>query len=74
MADIIIEDHGSILFLRPQSRDGQEWLENNIGKDNGYQPEWPSVLVEPRYVERIIDGMMADGLNLEGLNLKGSIS
>ena len=58
--DILIQGHGSILLLVPETDAGRAWVEENIGPDNGYQPYWPTVLVEPRYVENIVSGMQAD--------------
>lgn len=60
--DVVVQDNGSTVFLRPQSRQAISWINRNIGKDNGYQPYWPTVLIEPRYVEAVVDGMEADGL------------
>ena len=62
--DITIIDGGSIVLLKPESDRARAWVEENIGQDNGYQPYWPTVVCEPRYVGVIIDGMASDGLEL----------
>jgi len=31
MSDFIIDDHGSIVLLRPESQDAIEWIAENIG-------------------------------------------
>jgi hypothetical protein len=31
MSDFIIDDHGSIVLLRPESQDALEWIAENIG-------------------------------------------
>jgi hypothetical protein len=62
--DIVVENHGSIFLLRPTSRSGREWLDQNIGEPNGFQPYWPTVVVEPRYVADIVNGMHADDLGV----------
>jgi len=62
--DIVIENHGSIFLLRPTSRSGQEWIEHNIGQENGFQPYWPTVVVEPRYIADIVSGMRAEDLGV----------
>jgi hypothetical protein len=62
--DIVIENHGSIVLLRPTSRSGQEWIEQNIGQQNGFQPYWPTVVVEPRYIADIVKGIQADDLRV----------
>ena len=55
--DIVVENHGSIFLLRPISHSGREWIEQNIGKQNGFQPYWPTVVVEPRYIADIVKGI-----------------
>ena len=61
-ADIQVQDHGSIVLLVPLSAAGEAWVNERIGPDNGYQPHWPTVLCEPRYVWGIVDVMRAAGL------------
>lgn len=63
--DIRVENEGTITLLHPQTPAGTEWVEENIGQDNGFQPQWPTVVVEHRYVRDIIDGMIRDGLEVE---------
>ena len=60
--DITVQDAGSIVLLQPHTGTAKRWLEENIGQDNGFQPYWPTVVVEPRYLGEIIEGMQADGL------------
>lgn len=61
-ADFIVENHGSILLLRPQNEQAIAWVHEHIGSDNGFQPYWPVVVIEPRYVRPILEGIAADGL------------
>jgi hypothetical protein len=63
--DFIVEDHGSIILLRPITDAAREWVEEYIGEDNGYQGLWPTVTIEGRYLARIIDGIREDGLAIE---------
>lgn len=63
--DMLVRNEGSIVLLVPSSQTGEEWLNENIGLDNGFQPYWPSVVVEPRYIGDILAGMTADGLTIE---------
>jgi len=65
MADIEVANGGSIVLLRPVTSEGRDWVEENIGQDNGYQPYWPTVVCEARYAGDVIDGMVADGLEVE---------
>jgi hypothetical protein len=66
MADITVIDEGTILLLKPETDQGREWLDENIGRDNSYQPYWPTVVVEHRFVEAILDGMEQDGVTVDG--------
>ena len=61
-ADFYIEDHGSILLLRPQTNSARIWIDDHIGRDNGFQPYYPTVVVEHRYVADIVAGIENDGL------------
>ena len=63
--DVVIRDEGSVVLLEPQSEQARNWLGENIGQDNGYQPYWPTAVCESRYVEEIIHGMFQDGLVIE---------
>jgi hypothetical protein len=61
-SDFHVENHGSIFLLRPLTDSAKSWVEEHIGEDNGFQPYWPTVAIEPRYVENIVDGIQNDGL------------
>jgi hypothetical protein len=60
--DFLLEDHGSLVLLQPVTAAALEWVKDNIGADNGYQPCWPTVTVEPRYVQPILDGIREAGM------------
>jgi hypothetical protein len=64
-ADFILENHFSILLLRPVTDAGRNWVEEYIGPDNGYQPYFPTVVVEPRYADDIITGIREYGLEVQ---------
>lgn len=55
-----VEDHGSIVLLRPLTADVEEWIEEHVGgEDTQY---WGSaVVVEPRYIEPIVQALVAEG-------------
>lgn len=58
--DVRVENHGSIVLLRPITVTGQDWLDTNIPDD---APTWGNAVVaEPRYVPFILEGMKNDGL------------
>jgi hypothetical protein len=60
--DFLIEDHGSICLLIPRTESATNWAEEFIGRDNGFQPYWPTVLIEHSYVTAILEGIRNDGL------------
>jgi hypothetical protein len=64
MPDILIEDHGSVILLRPATPTGREWLEANCDW-SGYQPfTVGTLLCEPRYVADIVAGARQAGLEV----------
>lgn len=63
--DIQITNEGSLYLIRPLTRAGTRWVALNIGPDNGYQPYYPTIVVEPRYVDDIYQGMLANGLGVD---------
>jgi hypothetical protein len=63
--DFLCENHGSIFLLRPLTPSAISWIEEHIGQDNGYQPHFPTVVVEPRYIADIVEGIQNDGLGVE---------
>ena len=65
MTDVTIIGGGSITLLQPETNAAREWFEENISQDNGYQPYWPTIVCEGRYVTDILEGMANDGLNVE---------
>ena len=60
--DFTVENHGSVFIVRPNTPAGIDWANENIGAGNGFQPYWPAMLFEPRYVDQVISGIKADGL------------
>ena len=60
--DFLIENHGTIFLLKPQTDSAISWVEQHIGQDNGYQPYYPTTVVEPRYIADIVGGIQNDGL------------
>ena len=60
--DFTMEHHGSVVLLRPNTPDGIDWANAKIGKDNGFQPYWPTIVLEPRYVSQVVNDIHKDGL------------
>ena len=63
--DFVVENHGSILLLRPQNENAIAWVDDHIGSDNGYQPYYPTVVVEHRMIADIVAGIQGDGLAVQ---------
>jgi len=63
--DFEIREEGSIILLRPLTDAARIWVDENIGRDNGYQPTYPTVVVEPRYIQPILDGLQAEGYTVQ---------
>jgi hypothetical protein len=61
-ANFRIEFHTSIYLIVPLCASARDWLDEHLGKDNGFQPYWPTAIVEPRYLARIIADIRRDGL------------
>ena len=57
-----LENNGSIFLLRPQNEQAIARVDEHIGSGNGFQPYWPTVIVEHRYIADIVAGIHADGL------------
>lgn len=60
--DFLLENHGSIFLLKPQTSTATSWVEDRIGRENGYQPYFPTVVVEHRYIADLVAGIQNDGL------------
>jgi len=62
--DFSVRDEGSLILLTPLSPSAREFVEEKIGSENGFQPYWPTVVIERRYFSDIAEGILADGLVL----------
>jgi hypothetical protein len=61
-ADFTFRDEGSLVLLTPLSPPAHEFVEERIGSDNGFQPYWPTVVIERRYAQDILEGVIAEGM------------
>jgi hypothetical protein len=59
--DVDLSFHGSINLLTPETQRAEDWLAENVGDD---ETQWwgRSVVVEPRYTDDIVAGMIDAGL------------
>jgi len=60
--DFSFRDEGSIVLLTPLSPSAHEFVEERIGSDNGFQPYWPTAVIEWRYAQDILEGVIAEGM------------
>jgi hypothetical protein len=63
--DFVLEDRGSIFLIKPLTTPAISWIEDHIGQDNGYQPYFPTVVVEDRYIADIVGSIQNDGLAVQ---------
>jgi hypothetical protein len=63
--DFVVENHGSIFLLKPRTATARSWVQEHIG-DNGFQPYFPTVAVEHRYLPDIVRGIEAEGFVIRG--------
>ncbi len=60
--DFTFDDHGSICILYAVTRAAVDWVEEHI--DGSALRYGGGVVIEPRYAEPIIDGIINDGLTV----------
>jgi hypothetical protein len=58
-ADFRVSNHGSIALLIPRSEAARIWVDEHLPADRMTWGE--GVVVEPRYLQNIVDGVEADG-------------
>lgn len=60
-----LENHGSVFLLRPLTSAAKEWMQEHFPMDNPETQFWgDAIVIEPRYVASIVDGIIGDGLVL----------
>jgi hypothetical protein len=61
VTDIIIENHGSVVLVRPITNTGHKWIDEHVDSE-GWQWFGDALAVEPRYVGGLVEGAVNDGL------------
>lgn len=53
-----IENHGTLVLVRPLTADVHDWLDTNV-----QDPQWfgSALVVEPRYVEPLVTALIEEG-------------
>jgi hypothetical protein len=64
MADLRVEDHGSICLIHPLTEEAREWLEENC-RPEPWQWLGGAMAADARFIARIAEGLVADGLTVE---------
>jgi len=66
MADFTVTNHGSIRILQALTEAAEDWVDEHIPSD---AQTWGrnGIVVEPRYIGNIIDGIEGDGLTVGAL-------
>ena len=60
--DAEVINHGSLCLVHPRTVEAQKWIHENVSEDSQWFAH--SLVVEPRFIEDLIQGMIADGLTL----------
>jgi hypothetical protein len=62
--DILVQNHGSIVLLRPATITGRAWLEANCDRSGNQPFTRGTLLCEPRCVAAIVAGAREGGLEV----------
>lgn len=60
--DVRVENHGTIVLVRPITVTGQDWCDYHMHYDHHVGVFGGAIVVEPRFVDDIVRGMINDGL------------
>jgi hypothetical protein len=60
--DIVVRDEGSIFLVSAETEEGRDWIEENMGVGEEHTYFGGSLVVEHRYIDDIIEGMLKEGL------------
>lgn len=63
--DFALQDEGSIVVLHPENDAARSWIDENLYAD-GDGPQWwgGGVVIEPRYVIPVVEGLVKDGFTI----------
>ena len=62
MLDFQFSNHGSIGLLKPLSPAAHDWVQDNLPAER--QEFAGAVVIEPRYADPILEGIILDGLEV----------
>jgi hypothetical protein len=58
--DATLSNHGSIVLLHPTTDAARAWLEEHVSEDSMWFGN--GLVIEPRYLAPLVEGMRDDGL------------
>ena len=61
--DFQVVDHGTIYLLYANTRRAKQWVKENLPQDHMQYAD--ASVVEPRYIDDIIDGIREDDLDID---------
>ncbi len=65
--DFEVSNCGSLFLLRPLNSAAKEWMRDRLPVHEPETRFWgDAIVIEPRYVASIVDGIIGDGLSLRG--------
>jgi hypothetical protein len=68
--DFDFANHGSVCLLTPLTETAHDWASEHLPED---AMRWGqcSFVIEPRYVQAIVDALLEDGLTMAGAERQG---
>ncbi len=64
VADVLIENYGSVALFTPMTPDAHQWIEEHV-EIEPWQWTGCSIACEPRCLDQFIEGMQESGLVVE---------
>jgi hypothetical protein len=56
--NFVLSNHGSLWLMEPMDDDSREWLREHVSEGQWWGGK---LVIEPRYVEGLVEGIRADG-------------
>lgn len=54
----------SVFRVVPLTDNARGWIADNVSRTEGYQPDWPTLYVERRFLDDLIEGIIGAGLTV----------
>ena len=61
-ADLTVSGHGTIYLLRPRTKEGRVWIDENVAVEQTFGS---AVAIGHRYINEIVEAAVTDGLDVE---------